>query len=163
MPPPTRGVKVRAFSHLLGETEIALFGRADLARKVRRGFPGSLAEVPMLLPAENTVLRRSLDQWFDASGIRPNVVAEFEDSALMKVFGLRGRGAFPAASIIATEIEREYRVRQLGLLPGVHERLYAVTVERRIKHPAVMAICDAARTLVFPGESPGRRRRPTSA
>jgi LysR family transcriptional activator of nhaA len=103
----------------------------------------------MLLPTEDTVLRRSLEQWFEAQGVRPNVVGEFEDSALLKVFGLRGAGLFPAASVIAKEVEAQYKVRSIGTVPDVRERLYAVTVERRIKHPAVVAICETARLSVF--------------
>lgn len=147
--PANPTVKIRAFSHLLGESEIAFFGRADLATKYRRGFPASLDGAPVLLPTENTVMRRSLEQWFDARGVRPNVVGEFEDSALLKVFGLRGAGLFPAAAVITKEIEAQYRVRSIGRVPDVRERLYAVTVERRIKHPAVVAICEAARKQVF--------------
>jgi LysR family transcriptional regulator, transcriptional activator of nhaA len=147
--PANPNVKVRAFSQLLGESEIAFFGRADLATKYRRNFPASLREAPVLLPTENTVLRRSLDQWFEAQGVRPNVVGEFEDSALLNAFGLRGAGLFPAASIIAKEVEAQYKVRRIGHVPDVRERLYAVTVDRRIKHPAVVAICEAARTLML--------------
>jgi len=149
--PANPNVKVRAFNHLLGESEIAFFAREDLADKYRRGFPASLSGCPMLLPTENTVLRRSLDQWLDANGIRPNIVGEFEDSALLKVFGQRGVGLFPAAQALSSEVEDQYRVRLVGKVPGVHERLYAVTIERRIKHPAVVAICEAAKNLVFAG------------
>jgi LysR family transcriptional regulator, transcriptional activator of nhaA len=148
--PASPTVKVRAFSHLLGESKISFFGRADLAAKYRRDFPASLDSAPLLLPTENTVMRRSLEQWFDASGVRPNVVGEFEDSALLKVFGLRGVGLFPAAAVITKEVEAQYKVRSIGQVPEVRERLYAVTVERRIKHPAVVAICEAARNQVFP-------------
>jgi LysR family transcriptional activator of nhaA len=147
--PASPNVNVRAFSHLLGESEIAFFGRADLATRCRRGFPASLHGAPVLLPTENTVLRRSLDQWFEAQGVRPNVVGEFEDNALLKVFGFRGAGLFPAASVIAKEVEAQYKVRSIGKVPNVRERLYAVTVERRIKHPAVVAICETAKALVF--------------
>jgi LysR family transcriptional activator of nhaA len=147
--PASPNVKVRAFSHLLGESDVAFFGRTELATKYRRNFPASLHCAPVLLPTENTVLRRSLDQWFETQGVRPNVVGEFEDSALLKVFGLRGAGLFPAASIIAKEVEAQYKVRWIGLVPGVRERLYAVTVERRIKHPVVLAICETAKSLVF--------------
>jgi LysR family transcriptional activator of nhaA len=147
--PASPNVKIRAFSHLLGESEIAFFGRADLAIKYRRNFPASLHGAPVLLPTDNTVLRRSLDQWFEAQGVRPNIVGEFEDSALLKVFGLRGAGLFPAVSVIAKEVEAQYKVRLIGQVPEVRERLYAVTVERRIKHPAVLAICEAAKVLVF--------------
>jgi len=147
--PASQHANVRAFSHLLGESEIAFFGRADLAARYRRNFPGSLHGAPVLLPTENTVLRRSLDQWFEAMDVRPNVVGEFEDSALLNVFGGRGAGLFPAASVITKEVEAQYKVRRVGMVPDVRERLYAVTVERRIKHPAVVAICEAARTVVF--------------
>jgi LysR family transcriptional regulator, transcriptional activator of nhaA len=142
--PPSPQVKVRAFSHLLGASEIAFFGRPELASKYRRDFPSSLNGAPVLLPTENTVMRRSLEQWFESRGIRPDIVGEFEDSALLNVFGLRGAGLFPAASVISRELETQYKVRPVGTVSGVQERLYAVTVERRIKHPAVAAICDAA-------------------
>jgi LysR family transcriptional activator of nhaA len=147
--PANPSVKVRAFNHVLGESGIAFFGREDLANKYRRGFPGSLAGAPMLLPTENTALRRSLDAWLDANGVRPNVVGEFEDSALLKVFGLRGAGVFPASLAVAREVEEQYEVKPIGEVPRVRERLYAVTVERRIKHPAVVAICEAAKSVVF--------------
>jgi LysR family transcriptional activator of nhaA len=147
--PASQHANVRAFSHLLGESEIAFFGRADLAARYRRNFPGSLHGAPVLLPTENTVLRRSLDQWFEARDVRPNVVGEFEDSALLNVFGGRGAGLFPVASVITKEVQAQYQVRRVGMVPDVRERLYAVTVERRIKHPAVVAICEAARTVVF--------------
>jgi LysR family transcriptional activator of nhaA len=147
--PASPNVKIRAFSHLLGESEIAFFGRPDLATKFRRRFPSSLDGAPMLLPTENTVLRRSLDQWFEAQDVRPNVVGEFEDSALLSVFGLQGAGLFPADAVIAREIEAQYKVRSIGRVPDVRERLYAVTVERRIKHPAVVAICETAKTAIY--------------
>ena len=149
--PASPNVKVRAFSHLLGESEIAFFGRADLATKYSREFPASLNGAPVLLPIENTVLRRSLDQWIETQGVRPNIVGEIEDSALLMVFGSRGAGLFPAPYVIAKEVEKQYKVRLIGNVPDVHERLYAVTVERRIKHPAVVAICETARSLVFGG------------
>lgn len=144
--------KVRAFNHLLGESDITFFGRSELAAKYRRGFPASLDGAPTLLPTENTVLRRSLEQWFEATGVRPNVVGEFEDSALLKTFGLQGAGIFAAPSILAQEVERQYQVRAIGRVAEIRERLYAVTVERRIKHPAVVAICDAARTRIYGAE-----------
>jgi len=147
--PASPNVKIRAFNHLLGESEIAFFGRKELAAKHRRGFPASLEGAPVLLPTENTALRRSLDQWFAANGVRPNIVGEFEDSALLKVFGLRGTGVFPAPVVVAKEVEAQYQVRSIARVPQVRERLYAVTVERRLTHPAVVAICEAAKSLVF--------------
>jgi LysR family transcriptional regulator, transcriptional activator of nhaA len=142
--PANPQVKVRAFSHLLGESEVGFFGSPKLASRYRRNFPASLNGAPVLLPAENTMMRRSLEQWFDVHEIRPVVAGEFEDSALMKVFGLRGVGLFPASSVIRKDIEAQYNVRFIGTVPGVKERLFAVTVERRIKHPAVAAICETA-------------------
>jgi LysR family transcriptional activator of nhaA len=147
--PANPNVKVRVFSHLLGESDISFFGRADLATKYGRNFPSSLHGAPVLLPTENTVLRRSLDQWFEVHGLRPHIVGEFEDSALLKVFGYRGAGMFPAVSVISREIQAQYKVRRIGQVPEVRERLYAVTAERRIKHPAVLAICETAKTIVF--------------
>jgi len=103
----------------------------------------------MLMPTDDTVLRRSLDQWFDSVGVRPNVVGEFEDSALLMVFGMRGVGVFPASMVVTKEVQEQYKVKLIGKAANVRERLYAVTVERRIKHPAVVAICDTARSVVF--------------
>lgn len=148
--PASPSVRVRAFSHQLGESEVGFFGRSDLARKYCRGFPASLDGAPLLLPTENTVLRKSLDQWFESEGLRPRIVGEFEDSALLKVFGLRGAGIFPASLVISDDVQAQYKARFIGAAPGIKERLYAVTVDRRIKHPAVVAICEAARTVVYP-------------
>ena len=142
-------IHVRAFSHLLGECGVVFFGTAKLASAHRRNFPKSLDGAPVILPTENTTLRRSLDQWFAARGIRPRVVGEFEDSALLKVFGQRGMGLFPAPSIIANEVQRQYQVRPVGTLDGVRERFYAISAERKLKHPAVIAISAAARQKLF--------------
>jgi LysR family transcriptional activator of nhaA len=103
----------------------------------------------MLLPTDNTMLRRALDQWFEAEGIRPRVSGEFEDSALMKVFGEAGGGVFAAPSVIEEEVQRQYGVTVLGRTEAVRERFYAITVERKIKHPAVAAISEQARTKLF--------------
>jgi len=142
--PASPHVKIRAFNHLLGESEIAFFGRRELAVKYRRNFPASLNGAPMLLPTENTMMRRSLEQWFESHEIRPLVIGECEDSALLKAFGYRGIGIVPAASVITKEIQAQYRLQSIGIASGVTERLYAVTIERRIKHPAVAAICREA-------------------
>jgi LysR family transcriptional activator of nhaA len=143
----------KAFSHLLGEYGVTIFGRPAAAARLRAGFPRSLDGVPMLLPTENTMLRRTLDLWLDASGLRPDIVGEFEDSALLMVFGQRGVGLFPAPSPIAREVERQYKVEAVGIVPGVRERLYAISMQRSIDHPAVAAICDAARAIIDTGQS----------
>jgi LysR family transcriptional activator of nhaA len=139
---------VRAFNHLLGESGITLYGTAARVRDVRRRFPRALSGAPLLLPTEGTTLRRALDQWFASHDIRPTVVAEFEDSALLNVFGSAGLGLFPAPSVLEKEIRRQYGVVVAGRLAEVRERFYAISVERRLKHPAVVAISEAARTTL---------------
>ena len=150
---------LRVFNHLLGESETGFYAVPELARRLAKGWPGSLHGAPVLLPAETTELRRGLEQWFIREGVQPRVVGEFEDSALMAVFGARGLGAFPAPGVLTEEVERIHHVRRAGRVPVV-ERLYAVTVERRIQHPAAAAICEAARTRVF---AEGTSPKPASA
>jgi len=142
-------LRVKAFSHLLGECGIQFFGAPDLARAHRDGFPGSLNGAPVLLPTENTALRRSLDQWFAEHDIRPRVVAECEDSALLQVFGESGIGLFPAHTVIADEVCRWYHVEPVGSVDAIRERFYAISVERRLQHPAVVAISEEARRKTF--------------
>ncbi len=146
--PIPAGSTVRAYNHLLGECDVSFFGsRAHAARK--RGFPQSLDGAPMLLPLEGSVLRRSLDQWFSAMGIRPVVVAEFEDSALLKVFGGDGVGIFPGPSAVEHEVQHQYGVEVLGRVAELRERFYAISAERRLKHPAVLAISARAKLDLF--------------
>jgi LysR family transcriptional regulator, transcriptional activator of nhaA len=142
-------VKVRAFNHLLGESAVTIFGPTKLAAKYRRRFPQSLDGAPMLLPTETTSLRRSFDQWCESRSIRPFVVGEVEDSALLKVFGQSGAGLFPAPSVIEEEVRRQYGVQTVGRLEEVRERFYAISVERKLKHPAVVAISEAAQQKLF--------------
>jgi LysR family transcriptional regulator, transcriptional activator of nhaA len=138
----------RAFSHLIGDYGVSFFGKARAAEAARRGFPRSLDDAPVLLPTENTMLRRSIDVWLESRGIRPRIVGEFEDSALLMAFGQRGDGFFPAPTPIAAEIQRQYGVARVAAVPGVRERLYAVSMERRVDHPAVAAIRNAARAVI---------------
>jgi LysR family transcriptional activator of nhaA len=148
-PLPT-DVKVRAFNHPLGDSSISFFASPELARRHRARFPKSLDGAPLLLPTENTVLRRSLDQWFRDLDLRPRIVAEIEDSALLKVFGQHGAGIFAGPTIVADAVVKQYGVRRLGVAANVVERFYAITVERRITHPAIAAITAAAREELFP-------------
>jgi LysR family transcriptional regulator, transcriptional activator of nhaA len=143
------GSRVKAYSHLLGECGVTWFATAAQAGALRRRFPRSLAGAPVLLPTDNTALRRSLDQWLDRLGVRPRVVAEFEDGALLMAFGQDGHGAFPAPSAIERAVVAQHAVRVVGRIDAVRERYYAISVERRVKHPAVAAICDAARANLF--------------
>ena len=147
--PISSTVNVRAFSHLLGECGVTLFGAARLAAKYRRRFPESLHGAPLFLPTKTTAIRRDLDQWFAERDMRPAIIGEFEDTALLKVFGQDGGGLFPAPTVIEQEVCRQYNVRVAGRIEAVRERYYAISVERRLKHPAVVAICEAARVAPF--------------
>ena len=115
----------------------------------REREPRSLHGAPMLLPIESLTLRRSLNQWFERHGVRPRVIAAFEDSALLEVLGADGAGVFDAPSVVEKEVVARYRVHLLGRADKVRERFYAISVERRLKHPAVVAISDAARRALF--------------
>lgn len=137
--------RIRAFSHLLAECGVVFCAVPKLAAAHRRGFPASLDGAPLLLPAEGSTLRRSLDQWFGLHNIVPKIVGEFDDSALLKVFGQAGTGIFPVPALIADEVQRQYQVRRVGRADRVRERFYAISVDRRLKHPAVIAISEAAR------------------
>lgn len=142
-------IRVKAYNHQLGECGVSFFATPQLANTISGAYPKCLQGVPFLLPTDNTLLRRSLDQWFEANGILPHVVSEFEDSALMKVFGQSGRGVFAAPAAIRQEVENQYGVVHIGDATGVTERFYAISVERRLKHPAIAAVVESARKELF--------------
>jgi LysR family transcriptional regulator, transcriptional activator of nhaA len=142
-------IKVRAYNHLLGDCGVSIFGAVHLAKARRRGFPGSLEGAPMLMPREDSALRRSLDQWFEERGIRPRITGEFDDSALLKVFGQMGMGLCAVPSAIEKEVRRQDGMHLLGRIESVRAQFYAITVERRLKQPAVVAIAEAARHRLF--------------
>ncbi len=143
--PVGANARVRAYNHALGDCGVTFFGVAGLATQVRGDFPAALARVPMLLPTPNTMLRRSLDRWFEEKGVQPRVVGEFEDSALLKVFGQRGAGIFPAPSIVRNDVSRQYRVRIIETIEDVREHFYAITLERTLRSPIIAQICNTAR------------------
>jgi LysR family transcriptional activator of nhaA len=147
--PPT--VKVRSFNHLLGESTISVFGTPALAEKYAGGFPNSLQRAPFLLPTGNSAVRRSFDQWLTTRSLQIDIRVEFDDSALIKAFGQGGVGLFLGSSVIEQEICSQNSVQVLGRIPEVSERYYAVTIERKLKHPAVVAISEAARNRLFQG------------
>lgn len=147
--PAPPAVKVRAFNHLLGECGVTFFASPDLAARLRGKFPKSLNGAPMLIPSPEAAVRHRLDQWFDENGVRPEVVGEFDDSALIKAFGQAGVGVFAAPTVIGTDVRRQYGVRAIGKAEKVRERFYAISVERRLKHPAVVAISETARNETF--------------
>ena len=140
---------VRAFNHLLGQCGTTVYGTAKLARKYKKNFPQSLDSAPMLLPTQNTTLRRQLEQWFDDHGIHPLIAHEFEDSAVLKVFGQEGHGLFITPSAIEEDVCQQYSVKVVGRLPEIVERFYAISIEKRLKHPAVLKISNSARDELF--------------
>lgn len=143
-------VQLQGFNHLLGESGVSFFATDELAGRYRRGFPKSLNGAPLLLPTDHTQVRRSLNLWFDSKRIHPVVAGEFDDSALMFWFGRSGAGVFPAPTLIAADVQRELGVRLVGRAEDVRERFYAISMEEKLKHPAVVAICEVARRELSP-------------
>ena len=153
--PAPSGTALRVFSHLLGESDIALFGSKELAKRYRPNFPVSLSGAPMLLPTRNNLIRGRIDHWFESRNLRPDVVGEFDDNALLNTFGRSGLGLFPAPFALAADVEEQFGAVLIGELDQVHEQFYAVSNERKIKHPAVEAILSAIHGRVF---TPARRK-----
>ena len=145
--PAPPAVKVRAYSHLLGECGVSILGAETLAAAHRKDFPRSLNGAPFLLPSEDSALRLSLEDWFRDHGVQPRVVGTFDDSALLDTFGQAGAGLFAMPSAIEAEVKRQYKVRVVGRLGAVRQRFYAITVERKLRTPAVLAISERARVL----------------
>lgn len=150
MPPD---MDVKGYSHKLGECGVSFFATPKLARQYGKNFPASLDGAPLLVPSNDAAMRRRLMRWLDRARLRPRIVGEFDDSALMKAFGKAGVGVFVAPSVIAAEIERQYEVRVLGHVAEVVEYFYAISVERRFTHPAVVAISEVARQELFASEA----------
>lgn len=146
---PAGASPIRAFNHLLGECGTTFFAAPKLAGTIRRKFPRSLDGKPFLFPGAPSAVRRALEQWFDAEGIRPRIVAEFDNSALAKELGRHGMGVFAAPSVIEAEVLHDYGVRVVGRAERVRQQFYAISIERKIRHPSVAAICDAARQQIF--------------
>ncbi len=142
-------VSVKAFNHPLGQCGLSLFAAPALAAKLKRGFPRSLDRAPFLLPMPGTMIRRELDRWFDELDVHPEILGQFDDSALMKVFGQSGVGAFAGPSAIEKEIKRQYNVQVIGRTDAIKEQFYAITVERRLKHPGVVLISESAKSALF--------------
>jgi LysR family transcriptional activator of nhaA len=145
--PPS--VSLKAFSHHLGGSAIGVFASSSLRSRSRKPFPDCLQGAPLLMPGEDTAVGQRLRAWFKAQGLRPRVVAEFDDSALAQEFGRQGVGYLLGPAVLADEIEARVQVRQVGTFDEVREDFYAISVERRITHPCVLAITRAARAELF--------------
>lgn len=153
--------RVKAFNHPLGSCAVGFFASREIVDASEGEFPGNLEGMPFVAPALSTAIRHDLDRWFEERAIRPRIVAEIEDSALIKVFGGHGRGMFAAPMTVAEELCRQNRVELLGVADEVRAHFYAITVERRIVHPAVAIIAATARDSVF--DPPlTRSRRPAA-
>ncbi len=148
-----RGLNLKAYAHLLGESELSFFAPEPIARKLEPGFPESLDEQRMLLPTKFSALRRRLDEWFESHNILPEIVGEFDDSALLKAFGEAGAGIFAGPSAIEEEICRMYRMGVIGRTGELSERYYAITGDRRLRHESIVAIAETARTDLFPARA----------
>lgn len=154
-------VNVRGFNHPLGECGVSFFAAPQLARKYTKGFPQCLDGAPLLLPSELTVVQSRILKWFNTLHIHPSIVGEFDDSALMKVFGQAGTGIFAAPTAIAAEVKKQYGVNVVGQTDDIHEQFYAISVERKISHPAVAAITETAREWLFRDDSRTSKRKKT--
>jgi LysR family transcriptional activator of nhaA len=147
--PAPSSTKFKTFNHPLGTCGISFCAGPKLAAKLRRGFPRSLDGVPALMPSENTALRLIVDRWLDEHRVRPQIVAEFEDPALMKELAENLAGVFPLHNVTLAEAAERYGFKTIGLARGCHAQFFAITTERRIKHPAVVAVTEHAQLRLF--------------
>ena len=138
------GGNLKVFSKRLGDFENALFASPELAERYRPGYPQSLDGAPILLPTRHNAIRGRIDRWLESTGIRPKIVAEFEDSALLNTFGRGGLGIFPSPLALADQIAAQLNAQALGPMTGVSEQIYAISNERRIRHPAIEVLCAAS-------------------
>ncbi|RFP10787.1 MULTISPECIES: transcriptional activator NhaR [unclassified Duganella] len=143
------GGSLKVFSHLLGESDMKLYGVHKLARKYRRNFPHSLHGAPLLLPTRNNALRGRIDAWFVQHKVRPDIVGEFEDNAMLNTFGRNGLGLFFAPSALAQDIEEQFGAVLVGDAPELREQFYAISNARKITHPAIEAILSAVHSGPF--------------
>lgn len=146
MPP---NLNVRGYSHLLGTSDLSVFAAPGLAAKLPGEFPALLEDAPFLLPGEDVAIRPRLEQWFMTHNVRPRIIGEFDDSALITAFGAAGAGLFVAPTAISEALFQQYGVLSLASIAALKEELYAITTERHLTHPAIVAIRDAARDEVF--------------
>jgi LysR family transcriptional activator of nhaA len=148
--PLNPSTRIKAFTHILGQSGLSFFAHPKLAKRLKTRFPKCLDGLPFLMPADNTDLRRSLEHWLDVQGVRPMVVGEFEDSALAAVFSEAAVGAFAAPTPTESQVKRQYGLTVLGRARDIVASYYAISLDRKLKHPAVIAISEFAHRSVFP-------------
>lgn len=156
--PMPENLNVRGYSHLLGESGLTVFGSPVLVKDLKGSFPAMLNDTAFLLPGEDAAIRPKLEQWFEDHNLRPRIVGEFDDSALMKAFGQAGAGLFAAPTAIVDQVCEQHKVVDIGRIDSVVENLYAITTERRITHPAIVAISKTAKEDIFGPISQNRFR-----
>lgn len=142
--PLSMGSHIKAFNHRLTESGFTFFATRKLATACRKGFPHSLSGQPFLMQGKNTAVRQRLSAWLDKHSIVPNIIAEFDDSALLKSFGQEGYGIFTAPTLIEETIMSQYHVKIVGRTEEFKEHYYVISPERRLKHPAILEIVNAA-------------------
>lgn len=143
--PAPNHANLKLYSHSLGSSTVAWYAPPHLARQVRKGFPQSLTRCPVLLPTPQAALRPLLDRWCEHRELRLTVVAEFDDSALMKTFGAGGMGVFPATTLVEHELVQRYQVQRIGACDGVEEQFFAIGTEKKVQHPLVQRLLDVPR------------------
>ncbi|HQO28252.1 MAG TPA: LysR substrate-binding domain-containing protein, partial [Accumulibacter sp.] len=147
--PMPANLNVRGYSHWLGESDVSVFGTEALVNTLSGAFPARLDGAPLLLPGEDAAIRPRLEQWLADQRLHPRIVGEFDDSALANAFGQAGAGLFVAPTALAAHICEQHRVSVVGRIETLSEQLYAITTERRLTHPAIVAISQAARDEIF--------------
>ncbi|MFJ3047588.1 transcriptional activator NhaR [Herbaspirillum chlorophenolicum] len=151
--PMPANVDVRGYHHLLGECDTSFFATPELAKRYKKGFPHSLDGAPFLMPGDDAAVRPRLLRWFEKENIRPQIAGEFDDGALLLAFGDAGTGIFAAPTAIASQVRKQYGIVEIGKTDAVREQFYAISVERKLTHPAVLAIQSAARDNLIVGSS----------
>jgi LysR family transcriptional activator of nhaA len=160
--PMPANLNVRGYSHLLGESSLSVCASAELAARLGGDFPKVIDGAPFLLPGEDVAIRARLEQWFSVQKVHPRIVGEFDDGALLKAFGKAGAGLFVVPSAVAGQVCAQYEVIVMGKIEAINEQIYAITAERRLSHPAIVAISEAARSVVF-GDSSQKSEVPKRA
>ena len=148
--PPVQAGGLKLHAHPLGSSEILLYGSPALAERYRKGFPRSLDGAPVLMPGPDATLRRGLERWLVDRSLRINAVGEVDDAGTLRALGATGRGLFPVRAALRNEVEEGLGAKRVGRLAGLVERYFAITLERRVRHPAVAALIDVARRRLDP-------------
>lgn len=147
--PIPHSVPIKAFNHTLGKSSISFVATSALKMKLRKSFPNCLDGAPMYLPTQSATARRELDAWFEKRKVRPKIIGEFQDSALMKMVGRNGNAIFPVPKVVEREVCREFKVQVVGRTKEQIEEFFIISIERRLKHPAVLSIVEEAKSKLL--------------